>query len=446
MRETAVLLDYLVQHHGGTAASFLRRIAERHKNLGYGGLGSHRQKLDRWKRGTEPDRYTQLALADLLNVPANDVIRLGWPTWLERAVPDVLLSAHHATTSLHHAPERPGDPVQRRRFLILSAAGGASAAFNMPTPAEAESDTTGRRVGTSIASLHEQRLDALRHLDDRIGSGHVYSGAVGEYNMINDTLCSASYTEHVEHRLVAVAADAQRAAGWTAYDSGDPDTAEEHFAAAAELALKSGDPEVMANTCAFWAIKCYSTNEPGAAASLVETAHTYGYATGSARMTAMLHARACRAYARAADPRASDRAANAALSAYEKASPLDEDLSSLYWVNQGEIHQLLGSSALNLGRPALALHHFEQAAVSSRSETYDGDSFPRGAAIYEARAAEAYLALNDLDEAVLTARRAVDHMGGVSSARGKNTLADLRAKFQVHGQVPVIREFLEMTR
>ena len=54
--------------------------------------------------------------------------------------------------------------------------------------------------------------------------------------------------------------------------------------------------------------------------------------------------------------RASDRAANAALSAYENATPLEEDLASLYWVNQGEIHQLLGSSALNLGLgPATAV-------------------------------------------------------------------------------------------
>jgi len=443
LSDIAVLLEYLVQHHGGSAAAFLRRIAERHKKLGYGGLEAHRQKLDRWKKGTTPDRYTQLALADLLNVSATDVIRLGWPTWLERAVPDVLLTARHATTSLHDAPERAGDPVQRRRFLILSAASGVAAALTMP--ASAESATAGRRIGASTASLHEQRLDALRHLDDRIGSGHVYSGAVGEYRMINDTLSSSSYTESVERRLVAVAADAQRAAGWTAYDSGDPDTAEEHFATAADLALKSGNPEVIANTLAFWAIKCYSTNEPGAAASLVETAHAYGRVTGSARMTAMLHARACRAYARANDPRASDRAANAALGAYGKTASLHDDLSSLYWVNQGEIHQLLGSSALNLGRPALALRHFEQAAASSRSETYDGDSFPRGAAIYEARAAEAHLALNDLDEAVGTARRAVEHLGGVSSARGSTALADLRSKFRQHRSVPVIKEFLETT-
>ncbi|RFU40222.1 hypothetical protein DZF91_18260 [Actinomadura logoneensis] len=249
-------------------------------------------------------------------------------------------------------------------------------------------------------------------MDDQVGSGRVYAGAVREYEMITGTLRSASYSESVERRLVAAAADAQRAAGWTAYDNGAPHTAERHFTTAAELALRSGNSEVLANTCAFWAIKCYSTGEPEAATSLVETAHRYGTATGSARMTAMLHARACRAYARAHDARASDHAANAALRAYDKAVPLNEDLASLYWVNRGEIHQLLGSSALNLGRPDQALHHFGQAAMFSRSEAYDGEAYPRGAAIYEARNAEAYLALNDLDAAVLVARRAVGHMGG----------------------------------
>ncbi|MGW4411904.1 hypothetical protein ACWEJ6_48385 [Nonomuraea sp. NPDC004702] len=333
--------------------------------------------------------------------------------------------------------------MQRRRFLTLFAAGGMSA-LTMPTPS-ADATAIGR-IGASRVALHERRLDALRHLDDGIGSGRVYASAVSEYEMIIGTLRSASYTESVECRLTALAADAQRAAGWTAYDSGHPELAEEHFATAARLAHKAGNPEVMANICAFWAIKCYSTNQPGAAAALVETAHSYGHATGSARMTAMLHARACRAYAHANDPRASDRAANAALSAYEKAEPLDQDLGSLYWVNQGEIHQLMGSSALNLGRPALALRHFEQATASNRGETYDGDAFPRGAVIYEARAAEAHLALNDLDEAVRMAGKAVDHMGGVSSARGSSVLADLRTKFREYGREPAIKQFLEMSR
>ncbi|GAB2734897.1 hypothetical protein [Kitasatospora kifunensis] len=165
-------------------------------------------------------------------------------------------------------------------------------------------------------------------------------------------------------------------------------------------------------------------------------------------MLAMLHARACRAHARAGDLRASDREANAALDAYSNAIPLTEDLPSLYWVNLGEIFQLLGSSALNLGHPARALHHFQQAATASMAElreSYDGDSFPRGAAIYEARAAEAHLELGAIERAVAVAHLAVEHMGGVNSARGSTALADLRTKLRVHQGVPEVRSFLEFT-
>ncbi|MFE1782261.1 hypothetical protein ACFW9F_06625 [Streptomyces sp. NPDC059506] len=245
-------------------------------------------------------------------------------------------------------------------------------------------------------------------------------------------------------QFLAAAADVQRAAGWTTYDSGHPERAEEHFADAAEDALTAGDPEVFTNTMAFWAIKCYSTGTPRAAVSLVEAASTYATATGSARMRAMLYARACRAHARAGDQRASDRAANAALDAYRNAVPLSEDLSSLYWVNIGEIRQLLGSSALNLGDPARALRHFQQAGAAT--ETYNGDAFPRGAAIYCARQAEAYLALRDLDHGVGAAQQDVERLGGVTSARGSATLADLRSKLVEHRAVPEVRHFLELTR
>jgi len=335
--------------------------------------------------------------------------------------------------------------VKRRRFMITAAASGMALALVPVAPATAN---TGRRVGDGLAALHEQRLIALRHLDDKVGSGHVYTSAVTEFDMIAGALGTSSYSEATGRRLLAAAADAQRAAGWTAYDSGHPDLAEGHFADAAEDALESQDPEVLATTLSFWAIKLYSTGEPQAAASLVEAAKVHGRATGSARMLAMLHARACRAHARAGDQRASDREANAALDAYGHATPLADDLPSLYWVNLGEIYQLLGSSALNLGHPARALDHFQHAATAGLAELqegYDGDSFPRGAAIYEARTAEAHLKLDAIEQAVAMAHLAVEHMGGVNSARGSTALADLRTQLRAHRGVPEVRDFLEFT-
>ncbi|MEU3558464.1 hypothetical protein [Kitasatospora sp. NPDC006786] len=43
------------------------------------------------------------------------------------------------------------------------------------------------------------------------------------------------------------------------------------------------------------------------------------------------------------------------------------------------------------------------------------------------------------------AHRAVEHMGGVTSARSSSTLADLRSRFAPQSDVPMVRRFLEST-
>ncbi|MFC8433306.1 hypothetical protein [Streptomyces sp. NPDC057253] len=97
----------------------------------------------------------------------------------------------------------------------------------------------------------------------------------------------------------------------------------------------------------------------------------------------MLHARACCTHAHAGGFRAADRSANAALDAYEYAGPIEDDLPCVYWCHLGEAHQLIGSSALNLGHPKRAVSHFLDASAAHTSQqVYNGDAFPRGHAIY----------------------------------------------------------------
>jgi tetratricopeptide (TPR) repeat protein len=201
---------------------------------------------------------------------------------------------------------------------------------------------------------------------------------------------------------------------------------------------------VTANTRAFWAIMRYSTTDPRGAADLVNGALGHTRQIGSPRMEAMLHARLARAYAQAGEDRASARAQNAALDAYDRARDRapEEDPDCVYWVNLGELRMLAGSCALNLNRPNEALTHF---TAREDADAYREDDFPRGAAIYLAREAEARIALDDLDGALDTAHRAVEHMGGVTSARGTSTLHDLRSKLAVRKDVPLVQAFLEST-
>jgi hypothetical protein len=102
---------------------------------------------------------------------------------------------------------------------------------------------------------------------------------------------------------------------------------------------------------------------------------------------------------------------------------------------------IAGSSALDLGDPAEAVRRFDAAIKAD----YRDDQYPRSHAIYMARAAEAHLALHDLDAAVVKAAHAVRCMRGVGSARSASTLASLRSKLAGHAASSAVRAFLQET-
>ncbi|WP_326681071.1 transcriptional regulator [Streptomyces sp. NBC_01237] len=444
-------LAYLLSQRGMSNEAYLFRVAEQHRRMGYGQMGHRKEKASRWVSGENaPTLHTQFAMAALEKIPPEAVLAHGWPGWLLLAVPDdhAVLTAPWTTTATVHALEIAGGPVDRRKFLITTSVTltGTVAQWSGAAPAGAVT-AGGRRIDDSTPDRFERRLDELRHLDDELGSGEVYAAARTELRLILSALKDSSYSERVGRRLFGAAAEASRSAGWTAYDSGRIAAAERHYVTALRAAASADDPVVGANTLAFWAIQQYSTGNPRGAIDLIDAALAQAPRIGSARMTAMLHARACRAHARAGDARAADRSANAALDTYAHAGPMEADPACVYWFNLGETHQLLGSSALNLGNPRQALRHFQDASTAhhSEGEAYDGDAFPRGHAIYLARLAEAHLALGDIDAAVDTAHTAVARMGGVTSARGTSTLHDLRQKLGRRRGVPVVADFLNYT-
>lgn len=158
---------------------------------------------------------------------------------------------------------------------------------------------------------------------------------------------------------------------------------------------------------------------------------------------ALLLIRQARAHSVAGNNAAAYRAIDRALSAYDAGVPREEDLPTMYWLTAGEILQSGGSAAQSLGDPGRALAYF--AAASTHPDPYDAAHEPRGAAIYEARRAEAYLALGDIDGAVETARQAVALMGWVSSARASTTLTGLHSELVRYRRLPLVADFLDET-
>ncbi|MFC8710339.1 transcriptional regulator [Streptomyces sp. NPDC057197] len=447
-------LTQVMALYGWTNECLLRRVAGRHHDLGYGTMAVRKEKVSRWTRPCRPQTPTiptQLALADVLHIAGHEVHARPWPQWLWLALQDdtaLWESPWTPAGTIHALDYTAGGLVEldRRGFLTTTTATLAAVLAQWATAAPAAPAATGgRRIGAAVADRFDSRLRDLRHLDDDLGSDHVYDAARAETRLITRLLRETTADEETRRRLHTCAAEASRLAGWCAFDSGHNAAAEGHFVTALRAAADSGDRTAGATVLAFWANVRYSDTrpDPRGALDLIAAALAHRTDITSPRVLTMLHIRQARAHSIAQEPTAAYRAIDAALSACDQDTPPGEDLPSMYWITTGEVFQAAASAALSLGDPRRALTYFSAAAT--HQDPYDPGKEPRGTAIYLARQAEAYLALGDLDGAVETARRSVDLMGGVTSARGTGSLTGLHAAFARYRAIPVVQTFLTET-
>ncbi|MBV9143591.1 MAG: hypothetical protein JO115_22200 [Pseudonocardiales bacterium] len=292
------------------------------------------------------------------------------------------------------------------------------------------------RIGTAVVTGLQARLSHLSHLDDVLGSGRLRDLAAAELRLITGLLTDTIYTADTEQRLYSLAAQASRLCGWLCYDSGLHAAAQRYYLTALRASTTAGDVLTGANTLAFQAIQIYTVGNPHDAVSLMRTARATVQRRSTPKTLAILHAREARALSKLNDHQRCYRALNTAFESLTAAC--DHEPEWCYWINDTEIHMLAGSCALDLGDPRRALDHFTTAQTA-----FDTGSFPGGAAIYLARAAEAHLALGDLDAAAGLGTQALRCHATIDSARGDQTLTSLRTKLAHHGKTLAVREFLD---
>jgi tetratricopeptide (TPR) repeat protein len=338
-----------------------------------------------------------------------------------------------------------GGDVERRSFVTASGLTLTMAAARWRSALRLAGPVPGagsRQVPPGLVERIGRRLDQLRHLDDEAGSGSLARLARGELGFIARLLREGSYSGQTAARLYSLAAEASRQAAWDCFDQGQHAAARRYFETSLRASATAGDPVAGAYALSFMAVQAYSTGRAQDAVSLLETARDAVARLGSARMTAMLAARQARAVSKAGSRRACARLLDQARDALD-AGPRDADPPVLYWVTRGEVEMIAASSALDLGDPAQAVRCFDAAIAAD----YRGDDqYPRSHAIYLARAAEAHLALRDLDAALDRAAHAVRCLGGVDSARSASAITGLRARLRPHAASPKVRDFLEATR
>ncbi|GAA1899487.1 hypothetical protein GCM10009716_06640 [Streptomyces sodiiphilus] len=335
-----------------------------------------------------------------------------------------------------------GSSVDRRGFLSAGAALSVSAgSWASALAGDGEHERVRDQPdGRTLVAHIDDRLAHLRRLDDELGSGEVYQLARGELSLIVRLITSGNYDTSTRTHLHSMASEAARQVAWAAFDQGRPGIAQRFFDGALRASAEGNDRISGAYALSFAAIQCYSTpGQAGQAVSLLETACDQVKRNATPRMRAMLAARTARALSVTGDRKECARQLLVARQALDH-GPHEDDPKTLYWVDHGEIEMIAGSAALRLGDPAEALRRFEAGLAAS----YRGDEeYPRSHAIYLARAAEAHLAMHDLDASVETARHAARCLGVVDSARSATELSGLREKLAVHTAHSGVREFLQ---
>ncbi|MGH3977109.1 MAG: hypothetical protein ACRDS9_27930 [Pseudonocardiaceae bacterium] len=323
--------------------------------------------------------------------------------------------------------------MDRRGFLIATGTTLTAAATvwsgltGAPTAGKAYP-----RIGADAITGLQARLSHLSHLDDLLGSGKLRDLAAAELRLLTETTHNAD----TERRLYGLAAQASRLCGWLCYDSGLHAAAQRYYLTALRASATAGDALTGANTLAFQAIQIYTVGNPRDAVDLMQIARATIQGRSTPKTLAILHAREARACSKINERQRCHRALDAAFESLT--TTCDHEPEWCYWINDTEIHMLAGSCALDLGDPRRALDHFTTAQTG-----FDTGRFPGGAAIYLARAAEAHLALGDLDAAAGLGAQALRCHTTIDSARGDQALIGLRTKLAHHGRIPTVREFLE---
>ncbi len=331
-----------------------------------------------------------------------------------------------------------GRRVDRRSFITAGIALSASASNWSRAVAATAHDRPAATDGPRLLVHLEDRLEYLRRVDDELGSGEVHKQAGGELSLVVRLIKAGRHTDADLRRLYAIAAEASRQVAWTAFDQSRFGIAQRYFDAALRASVEAEDVVTGAYALSFAAIQCYSTGQAGRAVSLLDTARTQIRGRATPRMDAMLAARTARALSKTGAKADTAHQLHLARTALDKGRH-DDDPKTLYWVDYGEVEMIAGSAALDLGDPAEALRRF-----AAGMEAYPGDEdYPRTHAIYLARAAEAHLALDDIDGAVATAHHAAACLSSVDSARSASQLKGLRDKLAPHANYRPVAEFLQ---
>ncbi|RAO00762.1 hypothetical protein LAH08_03015 [Micromonospora noduli] len=415
-------LSYVREQRSWTQQDLVDVIARRLNTA------ARREKAWRWERwGVVPDEDSQVALADELGVDRQTVKALGWPHWLPTG-PAISASAPWTVDGAVALLDDTAGPavLDRRGFLIMHAGLAAAIAerWLATEPPKINAALEGGRVDTDLLDCFEQRLPALRRMDASLGGGSVRSLVDAELRLVTDLLRHSSYSEVAGNRLLVVAAELGRIAGWASFDAGFHAAAERYWFAALHAAHSAADRAAGANILKCMSLQRVDTERPTEALRLAHAARA-GAKDAPARVRAMLTTRLARTHAVLGESVACERRLAEADTEMSRA----DDEASPAWASyfdHAEYSAQVAACYLLLQRHHASDYWLQQTLALQPAER------SRDRATYLIWRADSVLNLGDVEQACSLVAQAAPDVVATRSVRNHRRLLDIHGRLVAH--------------
>ncbi|WP_235437674.1 MULTISPECIES: transcriptional regulator [Micromonospora] len=428
-------LSYVREQRNWTQQDLVNVIARRLNTA------ARREKAWRWERwGVVPDEDSQLALADELGIDRQTVKALGWPQWLPSG-PAISASAPWTVQGAVALLDDTAGPavLDRRGFLIMQAGLAAAIAerWLAVEPPRVNAALQGGRVDADLLDCFEQRLPALRRMDASLGGGSVRSLVDAELRLVTDLLNQGSYSETAGNRLLSIAAELGRIAGWASFDAGFHAAAERYWFAALHAAHSASDRAAGANILKCMSLQRVDTERPTEALRLADAARA-GARHAPARVRAMLTTRLARTHAVLGESLACEKRL---VEADAEMSHADEEPSPAWasYFDHAEYSAQVAACYLLLERHRASDHWLQQTLALQPAER------SRDRATYLIWRAESVLNLGDVDHACALVSEAAPDVTATRSVRNHRRLLDIHGRLTAHRH-PAARALDERVR
>jgi len=302
------------------------------------------------------------------------------------------------------------------------------------TPAPAEESLSGSPIN---ADAIRRTTAQLMDLDFQLGGGHTRKLLLFYFRDQVLPLFDALPPRRRSDLFVATAELAQML-GWSAYDAGRHGAAQRYFVHSLRLAKEAGDDLLAARLLANLS---HQANYLGSFHNAVELARAAQHAAArcnAGRTTAMLHAMEARALA------SLDDGAGCAAALHRAEQSLDRavDASEPGWISYFTPEELAGEAAhcfRDLRRPA-ETGHFGALAIAAANTP------PRTRAFISLVTAAGSLEGGHLEEALTTARHAIELAGPLQSSRYQRYVRDfLRSATRAHPRSLLVSELVALS-